>query len=282
MNLNLPISFRAELRSVQWKITSAVPVNWTRIGDRICLRARIQNVKVHSAHSHTWVFGFEHLRKDLRDQLTDEKRDEVNRRYTLLIPDSDREPFDVLVSRPLSRKPATLEVDPWKLRDEFLSLKDDNLQLLAFLREKGAWRPRYGFGGWRSEFIEQFRQPAEKEGIVVPPEAFWFDRQILKRRIREGSEAPENIFPTFLTPLSLQPSIGFPFYSHSSNYAWDAIETSVVFDLLRGKKFALCGREDCGKPFLADRKGKKFCCYDCAHLATVRRGRQQTASKAKT
>jgi hypothetical protein len=43
---------------------------------------------------------------------------------------------------------------------------------------------------------------------------------------------------------------------------------------LKTLNFRLCERKDCGEMFPAERKGKRYCKWYCAHLVSVRAGRK--------
>jgi glutaminyl-tRNA synthetase len=57
-----------------------------------------------------------------------------------------------------------------------------------------------------------------------------------------GTLAPEKFFAESKSAFALQPAAAFPFYRHSFRYAWDAIQSSVAFDLLRGESVTFEGQ----------------------------------------
>ena len=59
-----------------------------------------------------------------------------------------------------------------------------------------------------------------------------------------------------------------------------AIVIGIEIDHLRGAKYALCQREDCGKSY-PSRSNKTFCDYYCARLHTVRRLRAKKRRNRK-
>src|ERR1019366_3476653 len=61
-----------------------------------------------------------------------------------------------------------------------------------------------------------------------------------------------------------------------------AIIATIQLDLLQGAKFRVCARHDCKEPpFRVKNPRKEFCCHECAHLALVRRSRENTAKTDK-
>jgi hypothetical protein len=62
--------------------------------------------------------------------------------------------------------------------------------------------------------------------------------------------------------------------------AYHMLLATVFFDIARGIRFKTCERGDCGRPFpLESKHEKKFCCWYCAHITTVRRNRPHNGKK---
>jgi hypothetical protein len=62
----------------------------------------------------------------------------------------------------------------------------------------------------------------------------------------------------------------------------EALRATVFLDRLRALPWRSCARVDCGKPFeVTSKRGKIYCSYNCAHLASVRayNGRPKTEAK---
>jgi hypothetical protein len=185
-----------------------------------------------------------------------------------------RTPIDVLLCLPprdnlTSWEPlGIVEVDPWRCRHEFLSLKRSTDKLLRFLNEYGAWSedlsPRRG-RGLRGQW-----------GPKVAFEAqLWVEQDHLRKRLKRGaSEWFKGGGALKFTERS-----EYPHYVHEDGNCSDAIKTSIAIDFLRRTHFKLCARKDCGTPFPADRKGKRYCKQYCAHLASVRKGRKSGANR---
>jgi hypothetical protein len=164
-------------------------------------------------------------------------------------------------------KPEYMKIDPWRSRDEFLSLRRSTTDLLRFLNKYGAWargkEPRYNLlKGWEPQ--------------MVLPGTIWSEQDRIRGVLERG---PRDWFGSWQSSLSLNPRPEFPHYDHSDNLCLEAIYTSITVDFLRGVHFRICARKDCGKPFAAERKGKRYCEQYCAHLVSVRRTRKRQASK---
>lgn len=184
-----------------------------------------------------------------------------------------RTPIDVLLCLPpkdnlMSWEPlGIVEVDPWRCRHEFLSLKRSTDKLLRFLNEHGAWSedlsPRWGRGlrgRWGSKVAFEAQLWAEQDYI----------RESLERGASEWFKG---------STLKFTAHSEYPHYRHEDGNCRDAIKTSITIDFLRGARFKLCARKDCGNRFEADRKGKRYCQQYCAHLVSVRRGRKSKVTR---
>ena len=295
MNLLLPIRFEVQLTRARWTLVQAIPEHWNKISTRIVLTVRVPNTEGKGGKDTHANFPLEHLSahwSSRLDQLSGPKREELDKGGTgVRLENRQVEPLDVLRCHPLRRSTDVEEVEPGKLRDEFFSLRETH-DLLDFLNRFGMWRPHYSpfGGGWSPAYIfgtlRNSIDPMKAESIkqrdlVVTPEAIWHDRSLLQKRMLVASKAPEVWFAKSREILLLEPVTTNPFYRHTARCAGDAIEASIAFDLLQGTKFSLCRRRDCAKPFVANRRGKLFCCYDCAHLVAVRNSRKPTALKTK-
>jgi hypothetical protein len=164
--------------------------------------------------------------------------------------------------------PEYATIDPWQARDEFLSLKRSTVDLLTFLNKYGAWtrgqQPR-------------FSSSAQWEPQIVLPASLWAAQESIKEALKRG---PSNWFADGRSSLSLLARPQFPHYEHSEVFCLDAMFAATTVDFLRGVRFRICARKDCGKPFPAERKGKRYCEQYCAHLVSVRKHRR-SAKKAR-
>ncbi len=115
----------------------------------------------------------------------------------------------------------------------------------------------------------------EKQPFAVTLDAFWRDRFLFKEAML--SRSLSKWFAQWSQPVVLEPKLGSPSYRLTARCTRDAIEASIGFDLLQGSRFSLCKRADCSRPFVANRMGKKFCSYDCAHVIAVRKFRKRKA-----
>ncbi len=183
-----------------------------------------------------------------------------------------RTSIDVLLCLPIRddqqewQRHETVTIDPWECRREFLSVKKSTEDLLRFLNGYGAWSeklaPHWGAGQWLPTIAFEARLRVQQEQI----------RESLKRTANEWFKG--KVFED----LELKKRSEYPYYIHEDGFCFDAIVTSVTLDFLRRTRFRVCARKDCGNPFPADRKGKRYCQQYCAHLVSVRKGRKSVAN----
>ena len=133
-----------------------------------------------------------------------------------------------------------------------------------------------GAGTWCSAFEDAsngFRETPFRHAIrVIYPEAVWKHQHKIKDALgRSPSEwlargANDREF-------KLTTRVEYPYFVHATEYCLDAIRGSITFDFLRGAKFGICKREDCGTPFEMSHKGKVYCSQYCGHLVSLRKKR---------
>jgi hypothetical protein len=96
----------------------------------------------------------------------------------------------------------------------------------------------------------------------------------VKKRASAGSKGIE-------FPLSFELA-GFPAGVVTVTDAYHLLLATVFVDAAQRIRFKICQRKDCGKPFpLENKHKKKFCCWYCGHITTVRRNRPRSGSKKK-
>jgi len=173
--------------------------------------------------------------------------------------------IEALLYVPPNEEPRTMTIDPWKARDEFLSLERSTTDLIAFLNKYGAWRSEWssvmlpGTGG---------RRPR-----IAIPAVFWNEQGRIREALKKGAEGW-----AWGRTLVFRPRLTFPHYVHEDQGCFDAIKTATTIDFLRGVRFKICARPDCAKPFAADRTNKIYCEQYCGHLVSVREKRRRAAS----
>ena len=291
MNISLPIRFEAELAPACWSLAEAIPEFWSKIGNRsILLSVRVPKLLNFAGGASHACFPLEHLKPRLGAGLTNLKRRQLANEGLAALDDGQDEPFDVFLCHPAGRS-KIVRADPRELQNSFFALKETP-DLLLFLNRFGMWRGSYSptGAGWSSKLIGELeKNPIDKpmfpfrddqNGMAVTPEAIWHEQTLLREAMLAGSKSPERWFATY-QPLMLEPVSTNPFYRYIARCIGDAIEALITFDLLQGSKFSLCKRTDCGRPFVANRRGRQFCSYDCAHLVAVRKSRQPRNRKTK-
>jgi len=159
------------------------------------------------------------------------------------------------------------ELDPWDLRDAFLAwLPEDWKNFLSFA---GSFST-YGLD--QGEFMEW--QGLLREALKLPPKKW---PQLQKRF--DPSKVEKLLAPLRVEFEWDEESPGVHIATMRS---LDAIIATIQLDLLQGAHFRTCARHDCNAaPFRVGKHLKKFCSYDCAHLAAVRRSREPAAKTGK-
>lgn len=186
------------------------------------------------------------------------------------------------------------ELDAWKCREEFFNLpKGDNGALLKFLTKMGVWLKLDGklLDHWSSEVMQHYR---EGHPIPIDIRGLWKFREglrhslVSKRAFRE-IYAPHLSSPKTGLELMRQSRTEFPLRFELANVALGVVTltdtyhmllATVFLDVASGLRFRFCERSDCGNLFpVESRHEKKFCCWYCAHITTVRRNRPHKGRK---
>jgi len=195
------------------------------------------------------------------------------------------------------------ERDAWDCREEFLAIPDgDNEKMRLYLESVGIWLDD------RNEYENQVREVAEHRRAGHPhPVAIsglWKFQSMLKRSLINKRAFVEKYGLALGRPetgLQLlnesKKVMAFPLSMELGKAATGVIPlddafrmllATIFIDVARGIRFKVCARKDCQKPFpLESKHHRKFCCWYCAHITTVRRnrpskGRRRERTKAKT
>ncbi len=188
------------------------------------------------------------------------------------------------------------ELDGWKCREEFFALPQGNNEaLLRFLTKMGVWlqEKRELLGHWSDELMQHYR-----EGHPVPINVggLWSFREGLKQALVNRKAFSTTYAPTLSRPetglqLLQQSGIEFPLSFELTKFAagvvtltdaYHMLLATVFFDVASGLRFRVCHRADCRELFpVKSRHEKKFCCWYCAHITTVRRNRPHKGKKTK-
>ena len=173
---------------------------------------------------------------------------------------TNRVEIDVLLCSP---DRMASNIDPWQARADFLSIKQSTDELLKFLNRYGVWSNR------SSVVFCSMETPCPQ---IIFEEEIWADRDYVLEVLKVG---PAQWFEGDKGSLEhLIPRREYPHYEHKDGFCLDAMTTATTIDFLRRVRFKICARRDCGNPFPADRKGKRYCQQYCAHLVSVRKGRK--------
>jgi hypothetical protein len=159
-------------------------------------------------------------------------------------------------------------LDPWKLRDEFLSLQPENWQ--AFIAMTGWFCPfpisRNYFQRCQEFVVKALLQPASEWAAL---EKGLGD---LDSRLRLSSEKQ----------ISFQWDGEVPVAKIHTIWSLGAIFATVQIEKLQKAEFRRCARSDCkNPPFRVETEHKIYCSSDCAHLVAVRNSRKRQAEAAQ-
>jgi len=180
------------------------------------------------------------------------------------------------------------ELDPWRCRADFFELREhDDEELLKFLTRMGVWLNQEGelLSHWSEEVLQHCRA-----GHPVPIDitGLWMFRAGLKQALVDKNAFKKTYAPLLLRPesglqLVQQRGVEFPLRFEITDVAsgvvtvmdaYHMLLATVFFDVASGVRFKVCEREDCQTPFpLESKHDRKFCCWYCAHITTVRRNR---------
>lgn len=310
-NTNLPIRLQAELIPAKWTLVRGFADRWEVSVGRIGVRVTIPAIQGFSKLSRNEFFPLDHLSSRWTSRLTEEKRrilvedaskpgllsfDDLSSRWASRFTEQKRrilernkitaidngraEAIDLLLCLREQSNCARRVRDLRSLREDFFDLTRETSDLIGFLNRCGMWRLHFStLGGWSSVLRTKTNpwistdvdKPMDLQ--IVTPESIWRDGERVREWMRTGLKSLSQWF-TSGNKLVLRPVSKFPFYAYTLQSAGDAIEASVLFDLLQGAQFALCARADCSKPFELTRRAKQYCSHDCAHLEVVRRSRR--------
>jgi hypothetical protein len=158
------------------------------------------------------------------------------------------------------------ELDPWRVREEFLSLKrGDRTGLREFLKHTGAfcwidYRPLSEDEIWM--FQELLRE------VLLHP------RTMEQARIFDPYSFRDSVhryIANFQLSVTLQFQDGVLVGVLQQATAFDSMLSTIVIDRLNKRQFKICARSECGLIYeLTSRHKRKYCSYECAHLMAVR------------
>ncbi len=187
------------------------------------------------------------------------------------------------------------ERDAWDCREEFLAIPDgDNEKMRLYLESVGIWLDD------RNEYenlvreVAQHRRAGHPHAVAIS--GLWKCQSMLKRALintRAFREKYGSALGRPETGLQLlnesKRMMEFPLSMDLGraatgviplNDAFRMLLLTVFIDVVQGIRFKVCQRKDCGKPFpLESKHKKKFCCWYCAHITTVRRNRPRRAKR---
>ena len=256
--ISLPIQFKFMPRQAKWVRGSTNLDSLATLG-RVAFQAVVVTI-----NSPDQFKGAEQILRV--DGLPPSLRRQIPSQGTRLMPEIRRRKIEVLLCAPDLDHLLGLNIDPWQARSDFLSLKHSTDALLEFLNRYGSWSHPFknlymGFEGMEPPSPQIFFE-----------EDIWHDRDGIREALKGGGAEWFRGEKGSLSNLS--PRSEYPHYEHKDAFCLDAMMTATTVDFLRGVRFRVCARRDCGNPFPADRKGKRYCQQYCAHLVSVRKGRK--------
>lgn len=200
--------------------------------------------------------------------------------------------------------------NPWRLREEWLSLPEDRDSLMGFLPKAGYFveepRPEFtvAIKRWEDadvrpdpQYSSAMRKAVDKRyspwNFALSrrhEEIWWTRRRFLRSWLSAGPNGSNELVADF--PLQWQESmdraravfgwtrLGVPRVVLAVADAWQAMLATVHIDRLRGHRFRACARKGCYRLF--DRVSKRghsprFCSPKCRNLHNVRKLRNSVA-----
>lgn len=191
------------------------------------------------------------------------------------VPLSGRTPRNV----PLRR------VNGWKMREDFLRLKRNTGALVDFLNRYGAWNfvtsPFPNHGDWKPEIVLpdqiwyisnlEMTKATPVDLPIVPPGQY--DAQ---NTFSKGLIEPRWWFDKLIARPYIDTRPEFPHLVINAARCFDVIRVSITIDHLRGSKFRVCARPDCGMPFAIKSQHRRIYCRQyCGHLESIRKQRRE-------
>jgi len=189
------------------------------------------------------------------------------------------------------------EVDAWTCRESFLAVpENDNEAMRLYLESVGIWLD----DSYESEHplreIAQHRAAGHPHAVTLF--GLWRFRTMIKRALinPRGFREKYGVQPgrpeTALQLLNeTRRVMEFPLSMElgkavsgiiALNDAYRMLLATVYIDVVRGIRFKVCARKDCQRPFpLESKHAKKFCCWYCAHITTVRKNRPSKKRRSK-
>ncbi len=174
-----------------------------------------------------------------------------------------------------------VELDAWKVREEFLSLKSE-ADFLGFLNRVGRFSAGVaGSGHWDLKDFKGWQQ-VFREFLKCSP-AMWPNYLVKLTAAAPGFNV-RLIHMEMGVSLESRLRIRLSWQRRSAviwvTEAVSAILATIHIDHLRGLRFRFCARRDCRRPFeITSRHRRKYCQQYCAHLESLRRMRNRKRRK---
>jgi hypothetical protein len=155
--------------------------------------------------------------------------------------------------------PARISVDPWKLREDFLNLPEDDRALVDFLNRTQYWNDR----------------------SPKTTNEYWSWQSLIRRALLRRPYGWSNLVRKFPVDQVLALRLGFAIDIEwkkgvaigqvSADSPLQAIVATVQIDRMRGVRYDTCARPDCQRLYrIKTRHSRKYCTQKCAHLENVR------------
>jgi hypothetical protein len=174
---------------------------------------------------------------------------------------------------PTAQKWRLRRLDPWTMRKDLLAIgtvtrKDRLLALVDFLNSCGEWSEKTQFSGRYDEIGES--------SAYFSPHRFWSDRDAVLSAMHSGISDWNR--PLHEPMLKLQLRSEFPHLVLRDRFCLEAIFHSISIDVLRGTKYLVCPRKDCGMPFEKTDPRQTYCQQYCGHMVSQRKKRAERRS----
>jgi hypothetical protein len=174
--------------------------------------------------------------------------------------------------------------DPWEERGRFFRIReDDDEALINFLQSVGLFKAPELPGGPNEKNIYLVTDPGGMDHTArYTPEmtisAVWSFRRLIENSLRDlGKHTGQ--YTDFNARMILVK--GQPKVLITTCTFFDSLLLTLAVDKVEKAKVRKCARPDCETLFsTATAHGKKFCCWNCGHLESVRASRKRAKKNA--
>ncbi|MGH2509439.1 MAG: hypothetical protein ACRDHZ_18840 [Ktedonobacteraceae bacterium] len=182
-----------------------------------------------------------------------------------MVPERHAEPVDM---------PGIALLDAWNVRERFLALRDEE-DFLSLLNETGLFfRPgTYSENqSWRLSDFEVWQRTLI--GFLRRRPLVWEQRLDLVEPNATEIIRVVRLHRNYKTEFQWRGEVRAAVFI--ARHTFSAMLATIYLDHLRGARFRLCARPDCGRPYeVTSKHTRRFCTQYCASFEALRRRRER-------